>query len=835
MEFAANEEVGLALFRESNDALIVFDVDSLTVVAANPACLRIARTDFRQLAGRRVTEFLHGNSDDLAGQLDCSLKRTHFFHSREGYRWTVDGQPAIPVNVTISRIHSRPQPFGLLVLRDISERERAMRDLCREATFREAIVEHAADGVCVFHRDSVHRQVRFTVWNGRMVALTGFTIDEVNGRAWPQAESSFPMLQDDGGEWMEIALAGTDQRGAPWRITLPNGERCVLAVSTSTFCDADGTVHVLAVVRDVTERMRTEEALARRDAILAAAHYAGERFLRMHALEATLPDVLRRIGHAACVSRVYVFENHFGSDGQLLISQRYEWVADGIETQIDNPQLQSVPCRFGSFARWASCLERGESVCGLVAELPDDERGILEPQGIVSLAVMPILVAGRWHGFIGFDDCQQPRRWEQMERDALRVVADMLGAAFERKYAEELQLRSQKLEALGVLSGGIAHDFNNILCAMSGYVDLAKHDLPSEHPVQESLTRIATGCVRASELVHRILTFSHSRETERKVLHLQPVVEEAIKLLRPTLPAMLELRTHFEPDLPPVLAQLVQLHQVVVNLATNAAHAIESQNGWIELRVEEVTVDEELRALAPELRPGPHVCLSVCDNGCGMDRSTLARIFDPFFTTKPFGQGTGLGLAVVHGIMQSHEGGVVVDSQPGAGTTFRLFFPATEMLPEQPLPQAASRPVLHGGGARVLYVDDEEPLVFLVKRLLQRLGYVVTGFTNPVLAVQAFQTRPDDFDAVVTDLAMPGMSGFDLVRSILDIRPDMPIVMTSGYVRSEDEETALRLGVRGLILKPNTVDELAPALDRLLRLGESITVGGLPATSSNAT
>jgi PAS domain S-box-containing protein len=819
MEFAASEEVGLAVFRESNDALIVFDLESLAIVAANPTLLRIARTDFRQLAGRRVTDFIQSDSEDLAAQLSCSLNDTQFFHSREGYHWEMADRPAIPVNVSISRIHSRPKPFGLLVLRDVSERVSAMRKLSCEATFRKAIVDHAADGVCVFHRDPDNRRIRFTVWNGRMAALTGYSIDQINQQGGLPTELQSSVGSADCGMWMEQALAGTEFRGAPWNIMLPEGEHRVLTVSTSTFSAVDATFHVLAVVQDVTERKRNEEAVARRDAILAAANYAGEQFLRRHALEATLPDVLSRIGHAAGVSRVYVFESHPGPESQLLTSQRYEWVADGIEPQIGNPELQAVPCE--NTAYFCNALERGESVFGLVSEMPEGERRILEPQGIISLAAMPIHVAGVWYGFIGFDDCLQPRQWQQMELDALRMVADMLGAAFERKQAEELRLRSQKLEALGVLSGGIAHEFNNILCAISGCVELAKGEMTPEHPARESLTRIAAGCDRASELIRHILAFSHPHEPGREALHLQPVVEEAVKLLRPTLSTMIQMRTHFASDLPPVLAKFSQLHQIVVNLTTNAAHAIGSKGGWIEFRLEEVSGNGELRASMTERKLGRCVCLSIRDNGCGMDRLTLNRIFDPFFTTKPFGHGTGLGLPIVHGIVNSYGGEILVDSQPGMGTTFRLFFPVAEPSTETlqaagPMEQQPVSDSQAARGARLLYVDDEEPLVFLAKRLLQRIGYVVTGFTDPIQAFQEFQTRPDEFDALVTDLAMPGMSGFDLVRRVREIRPELPIVMTSGYVRPEDEKAAFQLGVRSLVLKPNTVDELAPVLDRLL-------------------
>jgi CheY-like chemotaxis protein len=252
-----------------------------------------------------------------------------------------------------------------------------------------------------------------------------------------------------------------------------------------------------------------------------------------------------------------------------------------------------------------------------------------------------------------------------------------------------------------------------------------------------------------------------------------------------------------------------------MNLVTNSAHAVGYRTGLIEFGLDALTVSADLARTSPDLREGRYARLSVSDNGCGMDKATLERIFDPFFTTKPAGQGTGLGLSTVHGIMRGHEGAITVYSQPGKGTTFRLYFPgaadaAAEV--EAPRPEIAS-----GHGQHVLYIDDEDALVRLATRTLRRLGYKITGYTDPAQALQAFRSRAHEFDVVVTDLSMPGMSGFDLARGLLEIRPDVPIVMTSGYLRPEDQETALRIGIRALILKPNTVEELGSVLDKLLR------------------
>jgi PAS domain S-box-containing protein len=388
-----------------------------------------------------------------------------------------------------------------------------------------------------------------------------------------------------------------------------------------------------------------------------------------------------------------------------------------------------------------------------------------------------------------------------------------------KKRAEALQLRSQKLESLGTLSGGIAHDFNNILLAINGNAKLAIADLPPDHPVQQSLAEIAAAGSRATNLVRRILTFSRPSETKRQVLDTRPVIEEALKLVRATIPATIEFRTDFAANLPPVLADSTQIHQVIVNLATNAAHAIGSRSdGLIEIKLDAVNSSAVDTAREINLREGDYVRLHFRDNGCGMDQVTLDRIFDPFFTTKAPGEGTGLGLAVVHGIIKNHDGGITVRSSRGEGTQFQLFFPTAG--PSIDVTEGASTGTPERRGVEnVLYVDDEKALISLITRLLGRLGYKVTGETNPVRAVELFRANPQLYDAVVTDLAMPQLSGFDLSAQLLSIRPDIPIVMTSGFVSPADHERAIQMGIRELIPKSTAVDQLSKTLDLIFHEG----------------
>jgi CheY-like chemotaxis protein len=300
---------------------------------------------------------------------------------------------------------------------------------------------------------------------------------------------------------------------------------------------------------------------------------------------------------------------------------------------------------------------------------------------------------------------------------------------------------------------------------------------------------------------------------DRKRILVQPVVEEALALLRSTLPARIEIRMDFVPDTPAILADSTQLHQVIMNLCTNAARAIGEQNGMLEISIRPFTATPDFASSGPRLRPGQYVRISVRDTGSGMDSATLERIFDPFFTTQAPGQGTGLGLSVVHGIVKDHDGAVAVYSEPGKGSVFHLYFPAAPAPATQPAQPVATAP--RGHGEHLLYVDDEEALVMLASRSLGKLGYKVTGHSNPARALQVFSENPHQFAAVITDLSMPGMSGADLARRVIEIRPDIPVVMTSGYLRPEDEEEARGIGVRELILKPDTIEELAKALHRV--------------------
>jgi PAS domain S-box-containing protein len=417
-------------------------------------------------------------------------------------------------------------------------------------------------------------------------------------------------------------------------------------------------------------------------------------------------------------------------------------------------------------------------------------------------------------------------RGKVVVRDANGKPLRMVGTITDitaRKRAEaalqesERELRqSQKMEAIGQLAGGVAHDFNNILAAILGNAELAMTEVPRLHPAYENLAGIKAASARAKSLIQQILTFSRQQPQDRQVISLAPIVQETVRFLRATIPAMVELLCSIDDSTPPVVADPTQIHQVLANLVTNAWHALGDQLGCIEIKLKPVMVSAGSPERIEGLRPGLFACLSVRDTGKGMDATTLSRIFDPFFTTKQPGQGTGLGLSVVHGIVHDHDGSITVASQPGRGALFRVFLPAA-INTEESVAAGSAEPI-RGNGLRVLYVDDESSLVSLAKRMLERLGYQVDGFTSPHEATNVFRSAPERFDAVITDQNMPGMSGFQTASRILEIRPDIPVLLCSGRVTDELRHRARLAGIRDVLHKPNTIEELSQALHRATAL-----------------
>jgi len=413
----------------------------------------------------------------------------------------------------------------------------------------------------------------------------------------------------------------------------------------------------------------------------------------------------------------------------------------------------------------------------------------------------------------------------EFEEDAtISPIRDKQGTiinyvAVKHDVTHELQLeaqfrQAQKMEAIGQLAGGIAHDFNNILTAMFGYGYLLQQDLAKNPSGLENISEILKAAKRAQDLVQQILTFSRQRENKRQVIQLKTIIEEAMKFLRASLPANIKIEMNLADDPPRVLADPTQIYQVAINLATNALHAMEDRPGRLAVSLDSFLPDPAFIQTHPKFQSAPYVRLTVADTGLGMDAKTLEHIFEPFFTTKPVGKGTGLGLAVVHGVVQSHNGIIRVESQPGRGTTFSIYFPAhADDAGEAGMKNGN---VLHGHGERILLVDDETALTALFQRLLKTLNYQTFISNRPNEAVARFRKNPDQYDLVITDLTMPEMNGLELAHEIHALRPQLPVILLSGYSAAFTRETLGEAGIHMLLNKPVSLTVLANALHNIL-------------------
>lgn len=401
---------------------------------------------------------------------------------------------------------------------------------------------------------------------------------------------------------------------------------------------------------------------------------------------------------------------------------------------------------------------------------------------------------------------------------ALSMVTDITASrqADAARFELEAQLReSQKMEAIGTLAGGIAHDFNNVLAAILGNAAMAQERAQADPLLKDHLEQIRKAAIRARSLVQQILAYSRRQPHRLVVMSLGPVVEEAVRLLRPVLPAQAELEVLIDEQPLHVLADATQLQQVVMNLCTNAWHALSGSAGRITIGLAAVTIDAEA-ARRLGLPAGEHAHLWVGDTGSGMDEATRARVFEPFFTTKPVGQGTGLGLSVVHGIVATHGGAITVSSAPAQGSRFDLYFPRLAP-PAAQAPEDTTRPESGlGSGRHIVYVDDDTVMVTMVRALLQRAGHRVSCFENPADAIAAVRASPETFDLFVTDFNMPVLSGLDVARELARLRPELPVVISSGYVTDELVAAAARLGVRHVLQKEYTLEQLPDMLQALL-------------------
>ena len=753
-----------AIVASSDDAIIGMNPDGI-VTDWNRGAETLFGYTGADMVGTSITRLIPTDRQEEARRFLGAIRSGESLQPLETRRLTRDGQ-LIDVSVTASPIRD---PDGTIVgvskvVRDISERKRAEAALRASRELLTDVINSAPS--YIFATD---RQHRYVIVNDAYGRFLGLPVESIIGRTH---RDFFSAAQADHFVVTNEAIMASGQAVQIEETVLGQAQ----VTTKFPLRDARGTVTgICGVVTDVTARKRAEEA--------------------QRASEERFRELAENIREVFWMTDPAKGEIHY-------VSPAYEKIwGRSCESLYEAPRSWSDAIHPDDRARVVHAAESRQ-----VQGSYDETYRILQPDGTV-----------RW-----IHDRAFPVRDEGGH--VLRVVGTAADITEQRRLEEQFR-QVQKMEAIGQLAGGIAHDFNNILAAILGNAELALADVGARHPARTSLEEIRRASGRAKQLIQQILTFSRQQPRERRIVALGPLVDEATDLLRATIPSTVDLAVSVDADAPPVLADPTQIHQVLVNLVTNAWHALEDRAGRIDVRLESATLDAASAGDLAGLRPGRFACLVVRDTGSGMDAATSARVFDPFFTTKDVGKGAGLGLSVAHGIVHEHDGAISVVSEPGQGSTFKVWLPAAIGLVSESV-AVTPAPSSHGDGEQILFIDDEEPLVQLATRALGRLGYRVAGFTSAAKALEAFRQDPRRFDVVVTDMNMPGTSGLQVAHDLLELRPDIAILLSSGHLTEGLVQRARAVGIREVLYKPSTMHEFADAISNAI-------ASAAPATGSD--
>jgi PAS domain S-box-containing protein len=542
-----------------------------------------------------------------------------------------------------------------------------------------------------------------------------------------------------------------------------DGEAVWLHLTAEGIKDKGEPFKVIGIIQDVTEQQRTAKALR-------------ESRERLHAIFQATPDpivVYNREGHPEFIN--LAFQEVFGWTFDELQGKIIPFVPEDQKAvsirEIEKLYQTEIPARF-------------------------ETRRLTKSGKILDVLISASVIKG-------------------IKGEHAGMVVNLSDMTERKKQAAQFR-QAQKMEAIGTLAGGIAHDFNNILSAVMGYSELALYKAKDGKPNRRELEKVLKAAERATDLVQQILNFSRQAEKKITAVYIKPIIKETLKLMRASLPATIEIRQEMDGSFGKINVDATQIHQIIMNLCVNAGHAMGDSGGILRVSLQEMDHVEAGTSLFAELTPGRYQKISISDTGHGIPKADMERIFDPFFTTKEKGKGTGMGLAVVHGIVQSYGGGISVDSEPGKGATFNIFLPVDASIPLLNADQEKEVPIMPTGSERILLIDDEETLVDIGKRMIENLGYQVTAFQSGTAALEAFRSRPDQFDLVITDQTMPKITGAQLAHEMLCIRPMLPIILCTGYSAQVSDEMIKKIGIKRMIMKPFLVKEIAVAIRELL-------------------
>ncbi|MBW2107251.1 MAG: PAS domain S-box protein [Deltaproteobacteria bacterium] len=682
---------------------------------------------------------------------------------------------------------------------DITEEKRARAALCDSEKRLKSIFRVAPTGIGVV-KDRILLDV-----NPRICEMTGYAEDELVGQSarilYP-SEEEFEFVGKE--KYRQIEQRGTGVVETRWR--KKDGVVIDILLASTPIDNNDPSKGITFTALDITDRKQAEIELSIRNRILEAFLTKAENDMYHEVLQVVL---------RAFDSECGVF-GYIDKKGNLvcptMIGQIWK------QCRVADKDIVFPEHTWGKTI-WGEALRTGKS---------NYSNGPFDmPEGHIAIKnclTAPLVVREKSIGLLTVSN--KKGGYHERDRRLLERISDSIAPVlqarlerrqieYDKKQLESRLRRVQRMEAIGTLAGGIAHDFNNILTPILVQTELAKLSIADDDPVQTSLDEVLKAGLRAKDLVQQILAFSRESEQQFTSIDLVPIVKESLKLLRSTIPKSIEIRKNFKSPRCIVKADPGKMQEVIMNLCTNAAQAMKEPGSVLNVSLESVALNENDTRSFPDIRPGPYVMLAVSDTGSGIEPELLEKIFDPFFTTKPPGEGTGMGLAVVHGIVKSHAGAITVESEPGKGTTFRVLLPKVNHE-EALVENGHDRYALPTGKERILFVDDEVSLVRLVEQMLKLLGYQVETRTSPIEALAAFQHHPDQYDLVMTDMTMPNMTGDVLAKEFMRVRADIPVIICTGFSHQMDQEKASALGIRAFVMKPFAIKEVAEAIRKVL-------------------
>ncbi len=722
----------------------------------SPSMKNFGGYDPTDLIGNHMAEYFENESDLIrAFELLKRISKTHQSGTFE-FLLKAKNKKAFPVELTYFPIIKDNTVISIqFVLRDITERKQAEEAM----RLMKYSIDRARD--CLFWIDS---SACITYVNNATCDLLGYSSEELLSMDITKVDPSVSLT-----DWPDRLIKLEDIRSDRYESQhLTKDGQLIPVEVTSSYIAYEGEKGILSFTRDITEQKKAEEMLE-----------SSRQKLALHFLQAPLAVIewdleFRVRSWNPTAERIfgYAEKEIIGKHASIIIPKQYKDHIDAVWAEL----LQQ---KSGNRSTNENITQKGDLIFCEWSNTP-----IINETG-ETIAVFSL-------------------------------VQDITSRIQAEKAKERLEFQlqqAQKMESIGTLAGGIAHDFNNILFPILGNTELLFMDTDKSSPAYARLEKIYAGANRAKELVTQILTFSRQDQIELKLLKIQPVIKEALKLIRSTIPTIISIKNDIRSDCGPIKADPTQIHQIVMNLATNAYHAMEETGGELQVTLGEINLKEH-DLLNLDIPPGIYACLTVTDTGIGIEKELINKIFDPFFTTKKVGKGTGMGMSVVHGIVKSMNGIINVYSEPGKGTEFNVYFPVEKLSSEKHNKQTDIP--MQTGTEHILLVDDEKDILTMEKEMLARLGYKVSSRGSSIEALEAFKASSNKFDLVITDMQMPNISGIKLAAEFIKIRPDIPVLLCTGFSETMFEEKAASLGIKGFLLKPIVMKDLARKIRELL-------------------